>query len=257
MTAPIPSPLVDAVAKRQAVLFAGAGISFASLGIAGAGLRDAIGAEIAKDYKGYDPGQRSFEDVCDEYAAINDLSGLVNKIAEYIPQNASPTPAHCAAVAMFRFIVTTNWDVLFEEAYRQIGQGKQTIADETDALNFNADQHNLIKLHGTVDRPLTIVATTDDYESYADTHPRLFDVLANLLDTNTVLFVGYGLRDEHVRRLLSRIRRQRGAWSRKASAIGFYDEVRTKLLAARKIEVIPGAADDVLPELAARAAGGT
>jgi len=31
---------------------------------------------------------------------------------------------------------------------------------------------------------------------------------------NTVLFAGYGLRDEHLRRLLEHIRRQSGAWAR-------------------------------------------
>jgi hypothetical protein len=254
MAPAIPSALVDAVANRQAVIFAGAGISFASLGIAGAGLRDVIGAQIAQDYQGYDPSQRSFEDVCDEYVAINDRTGLVNKIAAQIPKNAPPTPAHLSAVGTFRFIVTTNWDLLFEAAYQQIGQGYHVLAHESDAPNFNYDQHNLLKLHGSVDRPLTIVATTDDYESYADTHGQLLDRVGELLHSNTVLFVGYGLRDEHVRRLLSRIRRQRGPWNRRAYAIGYYDEVRTKLLDSRDIQVIPGAADSVLPELAARVA---
>ena len=174
-------------ADRQAVIFAGAGISFASLGIAGAGLRDVIGAQIAQDYQGYDPAQRSFEDVCDEYVAINDRTGLVNKIAAQIPKNAPPTPAHVSAVETFRFIVTTNWDLLFEAAYQQIGEGYHVLAHESDAPNFNYDQHNLLKLHGSVDRPLTIVATTDDYESYADTHKQLLDRVGELLHSNTVL----------------------------------------------------------------------
>lgn len=70
---------------------------------------------------------------------------------------------------------------------------------------------------------------------------------------NTVLFVGSGLRDEHVRGLLTRIRRERGQWARKAYAIGFYDQVFTKLLATRNIEVLSGAAEDFLPELADKA----
>lgn len=253
MPVAIPSALVDAVTKRQVVIFAGAGVSFASLGIAGAGLRDAIGAKIVSDFGDYDPGARSFEDVCDEYAAINDRATLVELIAEHIPQDAAPTPAHVAAAKMCRFIVTTNWDLLFEAACHQMGHKCNVLADESDAPAFNYDQHNLLKLHGSVDRPLTIVATTDDYESYADTHPQLLDRLGDMLYSNTVLFVGYGLRDEHVRRLLSAIRRKRGQWSRRAYAIGFYDEVRVKLLDSRRIQVIPASADEVLAELATRA----
>ena len=255
MAVAIPNALVKAVADRQAVLFAGAGISRAALGIGGAEVRDAIGAQIAKDYPGYDPATRSFEDACDEFVAINDGITLVNELAGMIPKNTPPTPAHVAAVEGFRFIVTTNWDLLFEEAYRQAGQGYQVLASEDDAPNFNYDQHNLLKIHGSADRPLSLIATTDDYESYADTHPRLLDRVADLLYNNAVLFVGYGLRDEHVRRLLSTIRRQRGNWARRAYAVGYYDHVRTKLLQSRGIDVIEGDADRVVVELVDRALG--
>jgi hypothetical protein len=68
-----------------------------------------------------------------------------------------------------------------------------------------------------------------------------------------VLFVGYGLRDEHVRHLLAQIRANRQQWTRKAFAVGFYDEVRTKLLASRQIEVIDSDADEFLADLAHQA----
>jgi NAD-dependent SIR2 family protein deacetylase len=244
--------LVEAIRLRQAVLFAGAGISFPSLGIAGSGIMEAIGAKIAQDYPGYDPRERTFEDVCDEFVAINDRTALVNQIAAQIPQNATPTPAHILAVQLFRFIVTTNWDLLFEQAYRQVGQGYQVLSAESDAPNFSYDQHNLLKIHGSVDRPQTIVATTDDYEAYAETHKILLDRLADLLYTNTIVFVGYGLRDEHVRHLISTVRRERGAWARKAYAVGFFDPVRSVLLKSRDIVVIESTADEVLTEIQAR-----
>jgi SIR2-like domain len=107
-----------------------------------------------------------------------------------------------------------------------------------------------------VDRPLTLIATTDDYEGYADTHPQLLDHVTDILHNNVVLFVGYGLRDEHVRRLLSKIRRTRGQWARKAYAVGFYDEVRSRLLDSRGIEAIEADAAEFLPELARRAGVG-
>jgi hypothetical protein len=217
-------------------------------------LRDRIGAEIAKDFPQYDPSTRTLEDVCDEFVAINDRISLVNELAAQIPKDAPPSGAHLAAVGAFRFIVTTNWDLLFEAAYKQIGQGYQVLASEEDAPNFNYDQHNLLKIHGSVDRPLTLVATTDDYESYADTHSGLLDRVGGLLDNNVLLFVGYGLRDEHVRRLLSTIRRKRGQWARKAYAVGFFDEVRTQLLDSRDIKVLEADAQAFLPDLVGRAA---
>jgi hypothetical protein len=156
-------------------------------------------------------------------------------------------------VKAFRFIVTTNWDLLFEAAYQKINQHYHVLSQESDSPMFNYDQHNLLKIHGSADRPMTLVATTDDYEGYAETHEQLLDRVAELLKNNTVLFVGYGLRDEHVRQLLSRIRRKRGQWTKKAYAVGFFDEVRTKLLASRQIETIEADADKFLTELAAEA----
>lgn len=258
----IPNALVDAVGQRKAVLFAGAGMSYPSLQILGHNVRDTIGSEIQKDCKDYDFSLRTFEDVCDEYVALNDRTGLVNRLAALIPQNAVPTASHVVAVKAFRFIITTNWDLLFEAAYRQIGQGYQVLSSNQDAPNFNYDQHNLLKIHGSIDRPLTLIATSEDYESYEDTHKELLDRVADLLYNNTVLFVGYGLRDEHVRQLLTRIRRQRGPWARRMYAVGFFDAVRTRLLDRRNIEALrvdkptnqyASGLENVLPELAARA----
>lgn len=245
----IPNLLVDAVRNRQAVLFAGAGISLTSLGWAAGRLRDLLGEKIRADYADYDYGVRSLEDVSDEYATLNDRISLVNTLAQMFPANAPPSVAHLMAVRCFRFIVTTNWDTLFESAYRSVNQGYQFLASNEDAPNFNYDQHNLIKLHGSADRPLTIVATTEAYENYPDTHADLINRVSELLHNNTVLFVGYGLRDEHVRRLLARIRRQRGEWARRAYAVGFFDQVRTKVLDKRNIQVIEAKADDFLPAL--------
>jgi hypothetical protein len=183
-------------------------------------------------------------------------------LSELINQNAEPTVSHVAAVKAFRFIVTTNWDLLFESAYRKLGQHYQVLASDAEAPNFNYDQHNLLKIHGSADRPLSLIATSEDYESYPETHPQLLKHLSDLLHNNTVLFVGYAVRDEHVRRLLTHIRRQRGVWARRAYAVGYFDEVRAKLLDRRNIQAIHTSAptnvldsdiEDFVPQLIARA----
>jgi hypothetical protein len=229
----------------------------------GSHVRQEIGKDIKKDYTDYEPSERSFEDVfCDEYVALNDRISLVNRLAELINQFAEPTPNHVAAVKAFRFIVTTNWDLLFEAACRRIGYPYQVLSRNEDAPNFNYDQHNLLKIHGSVDQPLTLIATSEDYEGYPDTHAQLLIRLTELLYNNTVVFVGYALRDEHVRRLLSYIRRQRGAWARRAYAVGYFDAVRSRLLDKRNIQAInvyrptnelDSGIENFMPELIARA----
>jgi SIR2-like domain len=252
----IPSTLLQAVQKREVVLFAGAGISRTILNLAGWDIQKAIGTEIQKDYPDYDYNVRTYEEVCDDYVVLNDRNSLVFKLASMFSPSTTSAPAHLAAVKTFRYIVTTNYDTLFEAAMRQSNEHYQVLSREADAPGFSFDQHNLIKLHGSADQPLTLISTLDDYEGYNDTHPQLLDLLTNLLYSNTILFVGYSLRDEHIRHLLSHVRRQRGPWQRKAYAVmggQKLDEVRIKALAARNIEVLAYDADNFLPELATRA----
>lgn len=105
MAIAIPNALIEAIRTRTAVLFAGAGISAPSLGWAGAKLRDVVGHKVQVDYPDYDYSIRSLEDVCDEYATLNDRAGLVNLLAAEFPTNAQPSPAHIAAVQCFRFML--------------------------------------------------------------------------------------------------------------------------------------------------------
>ena len=250
----VPTALVDAVKQRQAVLFAGAGISYNAVKVGGLELRNWVGTEIKKDCPAYDFMNRSLEDVCDEYEVLNDRPKLVDLFAGLIPQSVPPLRSHLSAVRSFRFVITTNWDLLFESAYRKIGQRYQILMEEADAPMFDYDQHNLLKIHGSIDRPRSMVCTTSDYEGYVDTHSNLFDRVADLIYNNTVIFVGHGLRDEHLRRLLYRIRRQRGELQRRSYVVGFYDEVRTKLLESRKMQVIQADAEAFLPKLEKAAA---
>jgi hypothetical protein len=59
----IPSGLVGALRQRQAVLLAGAGISYNALKVGGLELRNWIGAEIAKDHPSYNFSTRSLREV--------------------------------------------------------------------------------------------------------------------------------------------------------------------------------------------------
>ena len=245
----IPSGLVQAAKRKEVVLFAGAGISFEALKVGGLELRDLVGSSIKEDYQTYDYASRSFEDVCDEYEIINGRTPLVGLLANSIPQSAKPLEGHIAAVKSFRFIVTTNWDQLFEAAAKSVENRYHVLSDEVDAPLFNYDNHNLLKIHGSIDRPSSLICTTEDFEGYADTHPNLLNRVAGLMDNYTVLFVGYGMRDEHLRRLFYQIKARNGKFARKHYIIGFYDEVRKLLLEGRGMYVINEDATVFLKEL--------
>ena len=54
--------------------------------------------QIKRDYPSYDYESRSVEDVCDEYAALNDRIALVDRLAALIPQDKTPQESHVASV---------------------------------------------------------------------------------------------------------------------------------------------------------------
>lgn len=135
----IPNALIESVQRQEAVLFAGAGISQSALGVTGLTVRDAIGLKIRKDYPDYQVERRTFEDVCDEFAALNSRITLVNELSDLIPQNVAPTDNLRFTAKCFRYILTTNWDQLFEEAIKELGGKFRVLSSAQDAPNFNYD----------------------------------------------------------------------------------------------------------------------
>lgn len=250
----VPHALVRAVSDGRAVLFAGAGMSAGWLGVTTTLLMEELAAEISDAFEDYDATDRSFEVVADEYEAVFGREQLVGRISAFIPQARDAAPQHLAAARAFKTIITTNWDLLFEDAYRKTGQGPQIASSNDDVDGFQLDRPTVIKMHGSADIPRTLVATSYQYELYHLTHARLLERIAELLRDKVVLFAGSGLRDEHIRRLVSSIQKSQNTWPKPVYAVGFFDDVRTKLLEHRGIEVIKCDVAVFIPELARRAA---
>lgn len=100
--------------------------------------------------------------------------------------------------------ITLNYDTLFERASEDAGLPRVRIPDDEGVESSPAW---LLKLHGSVDKPASIVLTRDDYLGYASQREALSAIVkANLL-THHLLFVGFGLSDEHFHRIVHDVRR--------------------------------------------------
>lgn len=100
---------------------------------------------------------------------------------------------------------STNWDDLFERAWRDAG------ADRIAVLPFDgrsAADHWIVKLHGTVrDGQLHgVVLTRDDYLRFGAERNALAGIVQALLLTRHMLFVGFGLSDETFHRIAHDVR---------------------------------------------------
>jgi len=131
-----------------------------------------------------------------------------------------PSPALSMLAAMpFRITITTNYDHLFERALRDArsrdGRRKDPLVrvyDPTgtsppEEVPVDPEEHKpvLLKLHGDIDKPETIVITEEDYirfvQRMASTHHPVHDFIRMRMRAWPFLFIGYSLRDYNLRLL--------------------------------------------------------
>jgi len=107
------------------------------------------------------------------------------------------TPSHQALVALqLPLLFTTNYDELIETAYQQAGQQLRVSVTEAE---FKAHRRtigpHLVKLHGSIDQPDTIVLTRSDYAKARLERREMLDYLRHELADAGFLFAGFSLSD--------------------------------------------------------------
>jgi hypothetical protein len=136
-----------------------------------------------------------------------------------------PSPAlHMLAALPFRVVITTNYDNLFDIALARANtlgnRPKQVQArvyrpgpnEPADPVReFTEEKPILLKLHGALDLPETVVVTENDYLRFIQkmgdqrAHP-IHQFLRTQMMKGTVLFIGYSLRDYNFRLLMATLR---------------------------------------------------
>jgi hypothetical protein len=99
-------------------------------------------------------------------------------------------------------VVTTNYDDLFERASASIC--------DVSVLPHRPQPKAprwILKLHGCISDPASIVLTRQDYLRYAQHRQALAGIVQALLITRRLLFVGFGLGDDNFHRIADEVRR--------------------------------------------------
>ncbi|WP_417555678.1 SIR2 family NAD-dependent protein deacylase [Microbacterium sp.] len=98
--------------------------------------------------------------------------------------------------------ITLNYDRLFEWAAID-GQHPRRVIPGPSA----GEERWLLKLHGTVDDPSSIVLTRDDYLGFNSDRAALSSLVKATLMTRHLLFVGFGVTDPHFHEVVHDVRR--------------------------------------------------
>jgi len=208
----LPDELVKAVARRDVVLFAGAGISTESPLVDELTFFD----DIRSDPKVELPATAEFPDVMAAFVTEYDRRELLEHLMQRLrsidsfPESrrlATQFHLEMATIPQFDQIITTNWDDYFERVC-----GALPLVTDSDFALWNIRGRKVLKLHGSINNPGTIVATSEDYRRARGRLSRgaLGAALRMALATKVILFVGYSLRDADFRQIYRYLSRTMG-----------------------------------------------
>lgn len=100
--------------------------------------------------------------------------------------------------------ITLNYDELFELASEDQAKPRSIIPS---SYASNTHQRWLLKLHGTASHPESIILTRDDYLGFKSNKQALTGLVQAHLMTHHMLFVGFGLSDQHFHEIIHDVRR--------------------------------------------------
>ena len=205
--------------KQKLVPFLGAGASFSSNGAPGLPGGAKLAESLAKecDYPGKD--KTDLLRVAQYYALTMGEMPLRESVNEKLSQpEFQPGEIHNILASWpIEVVLTTNFDNLMERAF--IINGKNAMEavynrlgdQEQIEIEPTMNRPLVYKLHGSLDKPDSIILTEDHYIDFLinliEGNPKIPDKIKNIFDTCCILFIGYGLKDWNIRVLLRYFRK--------------------------------------------------
>lgn len=109
-----------------------------------------------------------------------------------------PNPIDDEIFSVFpRHIITTNYDPLLEKS-QSVNSLLYTVVTRDSDLLAEANDRYIIKMHGDLEKPDTIVLKESDYIKYEQEHPLISTFIKSLLVNHTFIFLGYSLNDNNL-----------------------------------------------------------
>ena len=245
---PATEGLAARLAKGQVIPFVGAGVSMA-LGLPSyAALIRELGDHVGFDgpiFEGFGDYLTLAEYYHLEKSGLLEMQRQMQAKWKKSQKEVLASPVHRALVGLrCKLIYTTNFDGFIEQAHRGLNQSYRTIRSAKDMVDLNDDRVHIVKLHGDLTSPSTMVFTETSYfERLSFEAPLDVKLRADALG-KSLLFIGYSLSDINIRYLLFRLQRQ---WEKEAQPelrpkayvfMGRPNAVQSKVLRSRGVEPI-------------------
>lgn len=204
---PLPSRLIEDCHAGRLLLFVGAGASTESHNVMGRTFYDAVASELQRS-----GDDLPFPDLMQEFVTHYSRNDLLERffrrqryIARFPALHRRATRFHrrVGQIPFFQEIVTTNWDDYFERETDAV-----SLVSGGDFDYWDLPMRKVLKVHGSVSSPGSIVATRDEYDRSLESlrTGALGASVRHLLATRSVIFIGYSLRDDDIRDVINVLR---------------------------------------------------
>ena len=202
-----PDKLIDDIARRQVVIFIGAGVSRNAIGRNGA--RPPMWTELLEDALKQcrqDCKHISSEIKRHDYLmACELLKEKLDEEWERLLDSKFKKPKYASADIhkdIFRlnsrFVITSNVDKIYDRLAQNKSEGTIIIKNcyDDDVANVCRTLGRVIlKLHGDIDTPAKMIFTRNEYAGARVKYGHFYSILDALILTHTFLFLGCGMRD--------------------------------------------------------------
>lgn len=192
--------LIQAIRMGEVVLWAGSGFSRNSGYPLGGELSDIIKKRLNSQELAVIEKKSNLDDVAEEFCLLRSRDELIEIIQDVFKKDPANLRNHEMVVNLpqIRYIITTNYDHLFERAY---GDEIYKIVNDSDIPRIpSSDKIILYKIHGDIGEPDSIVITKRDYLSFYQTgkDKLIWAQIRSLLSRNSILLIGYSFEDSDI-----------------------------------------------------------
>lgn len=223
------------LAVHKLVPFFGAGISRQHLGLAAAELA----REMAKEINA--APETLLADLADIYSEKQGEAAFVEFLSRKLVVtnlDERKTPSHRLLVSLMQNVLyTTNQDNLFELVAGKYGRHYRPIITVDDLSESTPGEPLLIKFHGDISVPESLVFGRKSYQRRIDEQDHPLDIrLKSDLLGKRLMFLGYSLNDENVAKIFATVARIYKGTLPPSYLVAFDDDPRL-MEAAQKYQV--------------------
>lgn len=216
----IPETLLEEVARGNALLFIGDGLTRTAQGQP---LMDHLCAHLAARCDGLPTESLNVSQIAQAYEYREGRRALVQAVRDQVAA-LGDAPQRChrliAGLTACTVLATTGLDGRLERAFAEAGRELNVTTGDVDVPFTEAQRATLYKLRGRLDQPDSLVLTEDDHETFFRHQAGLSTVLKAHLATKTILFLDYDLDDPYFKRFYREITEPLDQYARRAYVFG-------------------------------------